>query len=343
MTLENIPEGDWVKLNTGAVGFYRTQYSSDMLAALLPGIQNQKLPPRDRLGLQNDLFALARSGELSTVEVLRVAQAFSTETNYTVWSDLSGNLSVLSVLLQYTDYHDDFKAFLRKLFTPISEKLGWDPIEGEGHLDAMLRSTVIGRMGRAGDEKTVAEAKKRFKGLVDGTLQIPADLRTPVYSTVLSNGGEEEFDSVLKLFRAADLHEEKVRLMSSLGAVREEALIKRTLKFAMSEEVRSQDTVFVIGGVTGSKLGRDLAWQFIKDNWSDLYERYKGGFLLARLIKSTSENFVSDEMAKDVQVFFETHPAPAADRTIQQAVENIRLNRSQLERDSEAIKSFLQS
>ena len=53
----------------------------------------------------------------------------------------------------------------------------------------------------------------------------------------------------------------------------------------IQDEVRSQDTVFVIAGVTGSKLGREMAWKFVKDNWKSLHERYRGGFLLARLVK----------------------------------------------------------
>ena len=47
-----------LQLNTGGVGFYRTQYTSDVLDVLLPAIKDGSLPPRDRLGLQNDLFAL---------------------------------------------------------------------------------------------------------------------------------------------------------------------------------------------------------------------------------------------------------------------------------------------
>ena len=37
-----------------------------MLEALIPGIKDQTLPPRDRLGLQNDMFALV-SVHLGTV------------------------------------------------------------------------------------------------------------------------------------------------------------------------------------------------------------------------------------------------------------------------------------
>ncbi|ELU11944.1 hypothetical protein CAPTEDRAFT_193503, partial [Capitella teleta] len=107
------------------------------------------------------------------------------------------------------------------------------------------------------------------------------------------------------------------------------------------EDVRSQDTVFVIAGVTGSRLGRDLAWGFLKERWTELHDRYKGGFLLSRLIKSTTEKFISDEKATEIEEFFKSHPAPAADRTIRQSLENIRLNKSQLERDGDGMRKYL--
>ena len=46
------------QLNASTVGFYRVIYPSEMLDALVPAIQNLSLPPKDRLGLQSDLFAL---------------------------------------------------------------------------------------------------------------------------------------------------------------------------------------------------------------------------------------------------------------------------------------------
>ena len=47
-----------LQVNAGGVGFYRTVYPESMLDALIPAIKDQTMPPRDRLGLQNDLFAL---------------------------------------------------------------------------------------------------------------------------------------------------------------------------------------------------------------------------------------------------------------------------------------------
>ena len=47
-----------LQLNCGSVGMYRVQYTSQMLDALIPAVRDRTLPPRDRLGLENDLFAL---------------------------------------------------------------------------------------------------------------------------------------------------------------------------------------------------------------------------------------------------------------------------------------------
>ena len=53
----------------------------------------------------------------------------------------------------------------------------------------------------------------------------------------------------------------------------------------LQDKVRSQDSVFVIAGVTGSVKGRELAWKFVQEKWAELHKRYEGGFLLSRLIK----------------------------------------------------------
>ena len=34
-------------------------------------------------------------------------------------------------------------------------------------------------------------------------------------------------------------------------------------------------------------MGRELAWQFLQDNWDELHNRYAGGLLFSRLVKVT--------------------------------------------------------
>uniref|UniRef100_A0A673WR73 Aminopeptidase n=1 Tax=Salmo trutta TaxID=8032 RepID=A0A673WR73_SALTR len=342
ITINNVSPDQWVKINPGTVGFYRIQYSSGMLESLLPGIRDLTLLPVDRLGLQNDLFSLSRAGMISTVEVLKLMEAFVNEPNYTVWSDLSCNLGVLSSLLSHTDFHEEIQEFIRDLFTPIGLKLGWECKQGEGHLDALLRGLVLGKLGKAGHKPTLEEARRRFKDHVEGKQILSADLRSPVYLTVLKHGDSATLDTMLKLHKQADMQEEKNRIERVLGAISAPDLIQKVLTFALSEDVRPQDTVSVIGGVAGSsKHGRKAAWKFVKDNWEELHNRYQGGFLISRLIKLSVDGFAIDKMAAEVKSFFESHHAPAAERTVQQCCENILLNAAWLKRDADDIHQYL--
>lgn len=340
-TLDNIGPSEWVKVNPGTVGYYRTRYPSHLLEQFLPSIQDKSLPPLDRLGLLDDLFALVQAGKSPTVEVLKLMEAMSKEDNYTVWCTISNCLGKLSVLLSNTDFEDKFKAYGRRLMKHIGTQLGWEPKANESHLDTLLRSLVISRLGWFGDEAVIEESKKRFEGHASGTHIIHADLRSPVYKAVLSVGDENTYNTMLRLYREADLHEEKDRICRALGAIKDENILRKVLDFAMSDEVRSQDTVFVIISVAMTKLGRDLAWNFMKDNWQELINRYQGGFLLARLVKHTTENFASDEKAKEIEDFFATHESPGAERTVQQSCESVRLNAAWLSRDRESIQQYL--
>lgn len=344
VTLENIPRDDWVKINPGSYGFYRTQYSSDMLDAIIPAIKDKVLPARDRLGLQCDLFALSRSGTVPCTDVLKVVEGYANEVDYTVWNDLSINLGHISILLQSTDYYDHYKEFSKKLFAPAAERLGWDAKEGEGPLDAMLRGLVLARLGRYGDESAITEAKKRFEDHCSGAKSIPADLRNAVYVTVLTHGDDATYDKILELYDKTDLQEEMVRIQRALGAANAPHLITRTLEFALSDKVRAQDAVFVLAGANKSLLGRDMTWQFVQDRWEDLYKMYGGSlFLLSSLVKCTTNYFVTEEKAKEIQAFFEKHPLPSAARTIVQSCENIRLNEKWLARETGPVGEYLKA
>ena len=52
------------------------------------------------------------------------------------------------------------------------------------------------------------------------------------------------------------------------------------------------------------RLGRDLTWQFFKDKFVILNERYSSGFMLSRLVKSSTCDLLGEERAREVRVSF---------------------------------------
>lgn len=48
VVVPDVGADDWIKINPGTIGFYRTQYPSEMLEKFVPAIKDKTLPPLDR-------------------------------------------------------------------------------------------------------------------------------------------------------------------------------------------------------------------------------------------------------------------------------------------------------
>uniref|UniRef100_A0A1A9WA91 Puromycin-sensitive aminopeptidase n=1 Tax=Glossina brevipalpis TaxID=37001 RepID=A0A1A9WA91_9MUSC len=339
--VNDVRPDEWIKINPGTVGYYRTRYSKRMLEKVMPAVKNMELPPLDRLGLINDMFAMVQAGQASTAEVLQLIDSYRNETNYTVWTAITNSLSNLYILISHTDLIDYFNKYGEKLYCPVAERLGWEARDNENHLDTLLRSLILSRLVSYRCKSVVTEAQRRFDDHANNVRPIPADLRPTCYKAVLQDGDETIFEKMLSLYRATDLHEEQDRISRALGCISNADLLKKVIDFAMSGEVRAQDSVFIIVAVAVNPKGRDIAWQFFKDNDQKLLEQYKGGFLLARLIKYITENFASEERAVEVEEYFKNKQFPGTERTVSQAVETIRLNAAWLKRDLDSLTKYL--
>lgn len=342
VSLPNTPPDAWVKINPDAIGVYRTKYSQEMLYALMPSIKNKSLPPLDRYSFLDDLFHIAKAGYGSTVDLLKVLEAYKQEDSYIVWTSVASCLSKIARLIYHLPFHSEFQTFNRNLFLDIYNKVGWDARPGESHLDILLRSLILGRMSMLQHPDAISEARKRFQEHVSGSKPIAADLRSSVYRAVVNNADDETFETMLQLYRKSELHEEKDRILSALGVVRDKRLLTKLLDMSVSDEVRAQDTMYVFQSTCWSAESRDHAWQYIKDNWA-AFNNKLSPILLMRIIKWTSEEFVTNEKALEVEQFLEQHPHPIWERPVKQSIEKIRMNAEWLQRDGAAIEQFLQS
>lgn len=276
--IDDIDCNSWIKLNPGTISYYRTRYTTDMLMKFVPSIRDMSLPALDRLGLIDDCFAMVQAGQMSTVDFLKIIDSYRNETNFTVWNAITNSIVKLQTILSQTNLNEHFNKYGQNLYSPICKRLGWDLIKGENHLDTLLRSLVLNRLISFSCNNTIEEACKRFQNHVDGTCLLPADLRSACYKAVLQSGDENTFIDMLKLYRETDLHEEKDRISRALGSITIPDLLMKVIDFAMSDDVRSQDAVFIIVAVALNPKGRDLAWNFFKENSNKLLQKYQVSF-----------------------------------------------------------------
>ncbi len=319
------------KINKGETTLLRVKYN------VLPDIKN--LSTHDRLGLIRDMFALAEGGYINTVEALEFSLQYKNETEYIVWAEIASGINRIYNIITDEPFKEIYKKYALSFYSQLAEKLGWEKKKGEDHSHIFLRSLALANAGAYGDIHTIKHAQKLFKDVKKNP--IPADIRSVVYGIVAANGTEAEWNIFEKLYTNEKMHEEKNRYGSALGHFKDKTLLAKTLTYAMSKNVRTQDAPSVIGTVWSNSAGRDLTWKFIQHNWNTLLKNYgEGGHFLGRILTPLgSHTKVSD--AKQVEKFFKTHLAPGAARTIEQSLERIYSNAAWLSADKTAVKNWL--
>ena len=334
------PANDWYKVNADQTGFYRVNYTNEDWQRLAPAIRSLELPATDRLGIQNDAYALSRAGLLPITQFLELAGSYSGETDASVWSDLASNLRDIEQLIADEPVRPAYQRFGRELFAPAARRAGWTPRPDDGHLDSLLRSTVLGQSGTYNDPETLAQATDLFQRYLSDPDAVHPDLRGVVFSLAAQAGDRATYDQLWELEERASLQEEKIRLLLAMSRFQDVELLNDTLERALSSRVRSQDTITVVAGVAANPAGREPAWEFVKSNWAEFDRRYGGGgFGLMRLV-SIVNSFTTEERMADVERFFADNPAPAAERTIRQALERMRLNIRWLEQNRQALNAW---
>jgi puromycin-sensitive aminopeptidase len=335
------PKGSYFKLNIGETGVYRTRYQQSLVKNFLPAIQNGRMPTADRLGILRDSIALSRSGLVSAGKVLELVSSYRSEKKYTAWVEIGATLGQINHIFEQEKFYPQLQKFTRDIFLPITKSIGWAPVKKESPSQALLRSLVLYRAGHYGDRETIKHAQDLFKNFISKKIAIPADLRGVVYNLVAENGGVKDYEVFLALYRKEQLQEEKNRIARALGLFPNKALLQRFLKFTLSPEVRSQDAPLLIYSAWNNRIAGEIIWNFVTGNWKQFLKRYgDGGHLIVRLIEPMA-NFTTEKQVKMVSSFFKKHPAPGAERTVRQTVEEIRIQAFWRRGDRAKVNKFL--
>ncbi|KAH6826264.1 aminopeptidase M1 [Perilla frutescens var. hirtella] len=320
----------WIKVNVDQTGFYRVKYDEDLSARLRNAIERKYLSTCDRNGILDDYYSLSMACQQSLTSLLALMGAYREEPEYTVLSNLISVASKVAKIVADSspELVDDVKLFFINLFQNSAERLGWDPKQGESHLDSMLRGELLTALASFGHEATLEEANRRFRIFLDdrNTPVLPPDLRRAVYVAVMrsvNKSNKSGYDSLLKIYRETDLSQEKTRILGALGSCRDPEVILEFLNFLLSSEVRSQDVVF---GLSVSSESREIAWTWLKEKWDHLTKTYGAGFLITRFISAVVSPFSSYEKAAEVEEFFGSRMKPYIARTLKQSIERVHIN-----------------
>ena len=309
-------------VNAGQTGYFRSRYSPELETRIVAAFP--KLAPEDQLGLVYDSRALGEAGYAPLTNFLVIARQAQDAQDPVVLQALINQLDATDDNYKGLATQAAFRAFARARLAPAFARLGWDAKPGESDNAALVRRTLLSALGKFDDPAVLAEARRRFAGLLANPDSLRGASRLTVLQIVASHADATTWDQLHTLAQGSTESTDRSRLYRYLGASHDPALADKALALALTKEPPPTDAPNLISAVAG--VFPDKAYDFAIAHRAEV----------DAMVEPTSRtNFfavmasgsVSPDIVAKLNAFAETVPAsarPAITRTI--ATINYRLD-----------------
>jgi puromycin-sensitive aminopeptidase len=321
-----------VVVNAGGHAFVRVRYDEELLGRISASLD--ELSPVERYQLADDTWAAVLSGAVDPVAFCTFAEAFTEETDLSVWQSLLTGLAWFERFLE-GEPRERFAAFVRALARPALDRTGWEASDGEPDLTKMLRGTLVASLGVTGADPEVQAFAREVEAEFRAGDTVDPALAAASVQVVAASGGTEDYERFVQRWKSASTPQEQLRYLYSLGEFRDPALVDRTVALARSSDVRSQNLPSMWVRTVANREYGERAWDALKEHWSEL-ERRTAPTTLVYCVDGI-RFLTTPELVADAQAFFDAHPIPPSRLMLLQLLERQRVNASLRARAAEGL------
>ena len=337
-------KGDFVQLNCGNIAHFITNYSGELFEKLLAHIHD--LDTISRLQILQERSLLARGGLVESVDILRGLSHYRDESSLNVWDMMNISIGDLKIFIDEDSASEQkMKLFVENLAKKQFERLGFFAKENESEEDTQMRSSILGHMIYVENEEVVSEALKIFDG-VEKWNEIDAEIRALILLTKIRHDESSEIiQKMLEEYRTTPDVDYRDDLMTALTSTRKTSTVKNLLTEMQNPKiVRPQDLISWFVHLLRNSHARNLAWDWMRDNWGWIEEifagdknyndfpRYAGGILRTR-----------ENLEEFIEFFAPLKNNPSLTRAIEMGEREIRSRVELIERDKAGVEEFFRS
>lgn len=331
--------------NTNATAHYLPHYDEALTSQLLVAIKKGEMSEIDRLSYLNDVILLARSGVITTADLLPILAVFDNETSEPVWGLIA---MALAELRKFVEDSKPAETALRTLSAQIArtqyQRLGWDKKPNEPEEDTKLRSLIISLMVYGEDSDALETAQRLFDA---GPVQsLDPELRTIILSSVVRHDTTGKIvDDLLTLYASTQNAELALDICSGITSTRQPEKIDELLQAIQDPAiVRPQDVarwfVYLIRG----RDARTATWQWLQNNWSWIEKTFSGDKSYDDYPRYAATGLITEAQLAEYKAFFTPKQSiPALNRVISLGITEISARVDLIKRDKEAVIAALLS
>ena len=237
-------------INAGQTGYYRSLYPQANVKALAKDFT--RLSSIDQTGLLADNFQLGLGGYQPIGLALDLIDAVPAAASPAVLAEVPGYLSSAYTMLE-GDKAAQAKvaSYASRKLTPMLANIGYDAKAGEGPQVPVLRSALVAALGSMGDNAVVGEANRRFAALASDPAALDGPLRNSWLRIIAQNADAATWDRLRAMANGAKTDLEKSATFALLGAAKDEALARKALDLALTDEPGKTTSAAIISQVGG--------------------------------------------------------------------------------------------
>ena len=113
--------------------------------------------------------------------------------------------------------------------------------------------------------------------------KIHPNLKRPLFLAMAYEGNNSDFDKIWKLYLESDSQEEKSLYLGSLTQFNNYEKISYLLNQVLTKNIRKHDIASLMLGIANNKIGHELSWNFLKENWNKIPSTVRWGISQAIL------------------------------------------------------------
>ena len=248
------------KINADQRGFFRVRYlDQENLAELEKMVREKTLGPLDRWGLQSDLYALVKRGDVSLDEYLAFLSHYRQEDGYLPLSSVAANLHH-AFLISGIDRRYRVASLGAALWERVLDKIGYEPREGERHTAAVLRDLILWHAVLYGSEKAAAAAAHGFSTLLGGGKAHP-DLMRSLMQAGAYLMGEEAFQWLAARFEGSTSEHERMNVLAGMGCFRQQKLLAQVEDYIL-DRVPDRNKALAVGALAENVHALPRLWEW---------------------------------------------------------------------------------
>jgi aminopeptidase N len=316
-----VPQAPFFFADAEGKGYYRSSYPPEAYAKIVSNVETG-LKPEERISLLGDTWAQVRADKMAVGDYLNLAAAVKDDANASVIITALSAVDTIDMQIAATpEEHEALAAWVRRNFKPAYQQLG-AASDSDTPGKKQLRATLFGYLGLLGeDPDVIAEAKQTAEKYLADSSSVEATFAQTAIGIAASHGDAAFFDLLQKTFETSENPQLQESALRMLADFKDQSLEHRALDYTVSGKVRNQDAAIEFLLMLRGTETRDLAWQYIQQNWGKVQAQLTTS-MGAYLISGTGY-FCSADVRDQVTSFFATHKVAASERALARAKNQI--------------------